>query len=108
MPPFDNSDEMELFQQIETGAFHFYPEYWSTVSDQAKDLIRRLLVVDPLKRYTVQEALSHPWIKSDSSLSSPPQVACSPVKQTRSSTVVAPSPTSVPGNLKKNITQLRV
>jgi serine/threonine protein kinase len=32
------------------------------VSTSAKDLISRLLVVDPKKRFTAQNVLDHPWI----------------------------------------------
>jgi calcium/calmodulin-dependent serine protein kinase len=35
---------------------------WQYVSDHAKDLIRKMLAVDPEERLTVEEALSHPWI----------------------------------------------
>lgn len=29
----------------------------------AKDFIRKILVVDPDKRYTAEQCLAHPWIK---------------------------------------------
>ena len=32
------------------------------MGDNVKDLIQKLLVVDPTKRLTVKEALRHPWI----------------------------------------------
>lgn len=35
------------------------------MSADAKDLIQKLLVVDPRKRLTALEALDHPWFKSD-------------------------------------------
>ena len=34
------------------------------MSEQAKDLVRKLLTVNPKKRITAQNALEHPWIKS--------------------------------------------
>lgn len=30
----------------------------------AKDLITRLLIVDPQKRYTARQVLQHPWIRT--------------------------------------------
>ena len=33
------------------------------MSDEAKDLIRQMLTVDPEERITVDEALEHPWIR---------------------------------------------
>ena len=41
--------------------YYFSDECWSFVSDDAKDLINKLLVVDPSKRYTCEQALKHPW-----------------------------------------------
>jgi len=37
---------------------------WDHISSQAKDLLRALLTVDPEKRSTADEALTHPWIRS--------------------------------------------
>lgn len=34
---------------------------WKTVSEEAKDLIRRLLEKDIQKRMELKEALNHPW-----------------------------------------------
>ena len=39
------------------------PEYWETISDEAKDLVKRLLLLDYTKRLTAKEALKHPWIQ---------------------------------------------
>jgi len=36
---------------------------WDVISSSAKDLIEKLLVTDPNKRSTAEEALKHPWIK---------------------------------------------
>lgn len=36
---------------------------WLNISNYAKDLVSRMLEVDPEKRITVEEALQHPWIK---------------------------------------------
>jgi calcium/calmodulin-dependent protein kinase I len=35
---------------------------WDEVSTEAKDLIMKLLVVDPEKRLTVEGVLEHPWM----------------------------------------------
>ena len=37
-------------------------EEWETISDDAKDLVRRLLTYDPRDRISAQEALKHKWI----------------------------------------------
>ena len=36
---------------------------WDCVSEEAKDLVRRMLTVDPRQRITTTEILQHPWLK---------------------------------------------
>lgn len=62
-PPFRHENEYRLNKIIKQGRFTFEPRYWSTVSEDAKDLIRKLLTVDPSMRPSAAEALSHPWFK---------------------------------------------
>jgi len=52
---------------IKSANYEFHPEYWGNVSDEAKDLIRHLLVLDVNKRFTADQALNHSWIKRSSS-----------------------------------------
>ncbi|OUM55325.1 hypothetical protein BVG19_g4842 [[Candida] boidinii] len=64
-PPF--SDELgppSMRQQIIDGRYAFYSPYWDDISDEALDLIARLLVVDSTKRLNCSEALSHFWFKN--------------------------------------------
>lgn len=42
-------------------AFHFRHKEFEMVSEEGKNLIRRLLVVDPTLRPTPEEALKDPW-----------------------------------------------
>lgn len=43
-PPFRDKVEKQLFLKIRSGVYEFHPKYWDKVSEDAKDLIRRLLV----------------------------------------------------------------
>jgi calcium/calmodulin-dependent protein kinase I len=63
-PPFYEENMEDLFDVIKKGEYEFHEPYWDDVSDEAKDLITNLLVVDPEKRYTVQQAKDHPWMKA--------------------------------------------
>lgn len=36
---------------------------WNEISGDAKDLIRKMLITDPEKRISAQDALQHEWIK---------------------------------------------
>lgn len=41
-----------------------FPQHlWNDISSEAKDLISRLLAVDPRKRYDADECLAHPWLR---------------------------------------------
>lgn len=54
-----------LFSRIQAGVFDFPEEEWGGVSDQAKNLILRLLVRDARKRLTADEVLAHAWLSED-------------------------------------------
>jgi len=62
-PPFYHEELPELFEQIMSADFDFPEEYWDSVSNEAKDFIKKLLVVKPQDRMTVEQALKHPWIQ---------------------------------------------
>merc|ERR1719197_1872962 len=64
-PPFfdDGSKMGELFEQIMAGEYDYPEEYWDEVSDEAKDFIDNLLLVDPAERFTASQALEHPWLQ---------------------------------------------
>mmetsp|Transcript_1250 Transcript_1250/g.1684 ORF Transcript_1250/g.1684 Transcript_1250/m.1684 type:complete len:396 (-) Transcript_1250:1476-2663(-) len=62
-PPFYDDNNKKLFALIIGAKFSFPDPYWTTVSDQAKDLVRKLLVVDAKQRYSADQVLSHPWMQ---------------------------------------------
>jgi len=60
--PFTETDRMALFNQIEKGAYDFPHQLWITITVEAKDLVKKLLDIDPKTRLSAEQALKHPWI----------------------------------------------
>ncbi|XP_042195722.1 calcium/calmodulin-dependent protein kinase type II subunit delta isoform X2 [Callorhinchus milii] len=69
-PPFWDEDQHRLYQQIKAGAYDFPSPEWDTVTPEAKDLINKMLTINPAKRITATEALKHPWICQRSTVAS--------------------------------------
>ena len=61
--PFMGRTQKELFRSIVLCKYDFPEESWSHVSEEAKDLVRKLLVTDPSKRLTSQAAMQSPWMR---------------------------------------------
>ncbi|XP_075890003.1 calcium/calmodulin-dependent protein kinase type II delta 1 chain isoform X3 [Nelusetta ayraudi] len=69
-PPFWDEDQHRLYQQIKAGAYDFPSPEWDTVTAEAKDLINKMLTINPAKRVTATDALKHPWICQRSTVAS--------------------------------------
>ncbi|KAF4028135.1 Protein kinase domain [Phytophthora infestans] len=68
--PFDPEGERsdnEMIASIKSCSFEFDDDGWGTISDEAKDLVRHLLVLDPDDRFSMTQVLEHPWIVGSSS-----------------------------------------
>ena len=82
-PPFyperdDKDITNEMVEKIKVGHYSFPQEDWKDISSDAKDLIRKLLVVEPNKRLTSVEVITHPWLNTqlpNTPLSTPKNVA---------------------------------
>ena len=71
-PPFNGANDKQIIEAVLKGKFSLdgkikvnkseEPE-WDEVSDEAKDLVKKLLAYDPAKRISAADALMHPWIK---------------------------------------------
>eukprot|EP00039_Didymoeca_costata_P032933 m.39939 g.39939 ORF g.39939 m.39939 type:complete len:510 (-) comp9611_c0_seq1:1400-2929(-) len=59
--PFDDDYVPHLFKKIRDGIFTL-PEH---LSDGARDLVSRMLQVNPLQRLTIAQIRSHPWFAID-------------------------------------------
>lgn len=61
-PPFFGDTDAEVLSSVRKGHYEFDLPVWEHVSKEAKDLVARMLVLDPKKRYTANDALNHKWI----------------------------------------------
>lgn len=59
--PFQGDNRNDVFYKIQHGKFHFNHPEFKVCTDLAKDLIEKLLVVNPKNRLSAFDALHHPW-----------------------------------------------
>jgi len=60
--PFTESERMALFAKIEKGEYEFPQQLWGSISEDSRDLVKKLLDIHPKTRLTAKQALRHPWI----------------------------------------------
>lgn len=56
--------EQGIFEQVLHGDLDFSSDPWPSISESAKDLVRRMLIRDPRRRLTVREVLSEYFNKN--------------------------------------------
>uniref|UniRef100_A0A665U664 Calcium/calmodulin-dependent protein kinase type IV n=1 Tax=Echeneis naucrates TaxID=173247 RepID=A0A665U664_ECHNA len=61
-PFFDPRGDQYMYSRILNCDYEFVSPWWDEVSVNAKDLVSKLIVLDPHKRLSVREALQHPWV----------------------------------------------
>eukprot|EP01137_Pigoraptor_chileana_P014809 Opistho-2@69951 len=59
--PFNEDEDIRC--QIQNAAFMFPKQTWSKITNDALNMITRLLTVNPRERMSVQDALAHPWMQ---------------------------------------------
>lgn len=69
-PPFCEDDLTALFGLIKAGRYAFGDE-WAGVSDDARDVVRGLLVVEPASRWTASRALACAWVGGGAAAEAP-------------------------------------
>ena len=60
-PPFNGKSDEEIMKNVLKGKFEFKNQKWTGISDEAKDLIEQMLILDPDERISAGEALDHQW-----------------------------------------------
>jgi calcium-dependent protein kinase len=63
--PFVVETEEQLNEAIQKGSFSLVGPEWSSVSDEAKSLVMRMLTIDPKKRISAEKALKNEWLNTE-------------------------------------------
>ena len=63
-PPFKGSCTEDLLHNVEKGKFSMDGPVWNKISSEAKDLVIKMLELDPKKRISAKDAMDHTWIKN--------------------------------------------
>ena len=62
-PPFYGDTDEDIYKQVLKGEYDFPKEEWQNVSEEAKNLIKKMIEKDPTKRISALEALQDDWFK---------------------------------------------
>ena len=63
-PPFNGESDKEIMEAVKKGEFDFPEEEWDVITEEGKDLIKKMLTYDPKKRLSANQVLSHPWFST--------------------------------------------
>mmetsp|Transcript_19902 Transcript_19902/g.19923 ORF Transcript_19902/g.19923 Transcript_19902/m.19923 type:complete len:81 (+) Transcript_19902:672-914(+) len=63
-PPFVLSNEQEIYNRIKNNQISMTEGCWASVSDDAKDCVRKMLTKNPINRPTIDEISQHKWLDS--------------------------------------------
>ena len=66
-PPFSGESDKKILISVKKGIYDKNYSRWKNASNEVKDLIEKLLISDPRKRISAQDALNHPWFKKNQS-----------------------------------------
>ncbi|XP_048510054.1 serine/threonine-protein kinase 17A-like isoform X2 [Athalia rosae] len=91
--PFGGDSKQETFCNISRCRLDFPDDLFEDVSEEARDLMRKLMVKDPSERLTVTECLQHPWFSAHESPETPLSLT-----QTTTTTTTTSSSTSTTSN----------
>ena len=61
--PFYGEDDEGIYEQVLKGEYDFPKEEWDQVSEEAKNLVRKMIEKDPIKRISALDALNDDWFK---------------------------------------------
>ncbi|OMJ89724.1 hypothetical protein SteCoe_8089 [Stentor coeruleus] len=64
-PPFNGRTDAEIMANVKAKKVSFTGKEWKNISNEAKDLLGKMINSDPLTRISAKEALEHPWLQND-------------------------------------------
>jgi len=64
VPPFFGQTDQEVLAKVKQGHLNFRSRDWSGISEDAKELVRMLVKMDPEDRLDAEQALNHSWIRN--------------------------------------------
>lgn len=64
-PPFTGDTDSAILEAVKRCVLEFRPSDWDNVSQDAKDVIKKLLAKDPKDRFSAEQALHDVWIKDN-------------------------------------------
>jgi len=67
--PFYGKKRQHVVSKILKGEFKFYSEKWKEVTDESKRFVKSLIKVNSSERLNATEALAHPWLAIQFSIS---------------------------------------
>jgi len=79
-PPFEGDTTHDIEENVMRGNFRLDGGIWNYISDNGKDLVRKLMCVDVNDRLTIDEALQHEWfttVQEDAAFPVPTSVVAS-------------------------------
>lgn len=77
-PPFTGKNEAEVHNNIKCGQRdNRSSQKFEKLSNQAKDFVNSLLMLDPAKRLSAADALKHPWICKHNQMKASPESTAS-------------------------------
>lgn len=63
-PPYKGTNSKSILSLIKSSPFIFTEDNYPHISAPAKDLLKKMLIIDPKQRISASEALNHPWLQS--------------------------------------------
>eukprot|EP01029_Cantina_marsupialis_P001871 TRINITY_DN1169_c0_g4_i3.p1 TRINITY_DN1169_c0_g4~~TRINITY_DN1169_c0_g4_i3.p1 ORF type:complete len:483 (+),score=168.21 TRINITY_DN1169_c0_g4_i3:106-1554(+) len=78
--PFYSENKALMYKMIKRGKYQMPESLWEGVGEPARDLVKKLLVVDPKRRLSCEEVLKHPFITGRNSTRCRPQVVLDGIK----------------------------